>query len=344
MRMMRWIGRILLGLGVLGLVAAGIVILIFTGWKKDRVAALEAGSQVVETRMGPVEYVDEGSGPAVLVLHGAPGGYDQGQLLGRSLVAAGFRVIAPSRPGYLRTPLENGILLPEQADVMAALLEKLEVERVAILGVSVGANVALEFAAGYPGETVALALVSPITRVQRDIYQRPKTDELLEDQILQGMTGDMGTWWVSVLADRSTESLVSAALKWDTDLGEDRRSEVARSVVDDAGRLEFFQDLVLSIGPLEKRESGTRNDLLLVSAQAEMDYSELDLPILVVTGSEIGASEWTDPAPILDGAPEAEALELADAGRLVWLSPEAGKVEGEVAAFLRSAFDGEATD
>lgn len=338
---MRWTGRILLGLGVLGLVVAGVVILIFSGWKKDRVAALEAGSQVVETRLGDVEYSDDGNGPVVLVLHGAPGGYDQGRLIGRSLVAAGFRVIAPSRPGYLRTPLVDGMLFPEQADVMAALLEKLGIERVAVLGVSAGANVAVAFAEAQAAKTAGLVLISPITKVKKNLDEQPMTEELLEDQILQGTTGDMGTWWAAQLAARAPKSLLSAVLARDTKLSDERRREVARGVVDDAGRLNFFQELVESIGPLSGRESGTRNDLLMVNALQVTDYGKLALPILVVSGKEVVERDWSDSSVIVGAAPRAEALEVTDAGRLVWLSPEAGKMDGAIAAFLRKAFGGE---
>ncbi len=37
------------------------------------------------TRHGPIEYVASGEGPAVLALHGAMGGYDQGQILVRTI-------------------------------------------------------------------------------------------------------------------------------------------------------------------------------------------------------------------------------------------------------------------
>jgi hypothetical protein len=49
----------------------------FEAWKADYVRRLEAGSRVIETRLGPIEYSDMGEGVPVLSLHGTPGGYDQ---------------------------------------------------------------------------------------------------------------------------------------------------------------------------------------------------------------------------------------------------------------------------
>ena len=65
-------------------------------------------SKVLSTAHGPIEVSSTGAGYPVIALHGCPGGYDQGLLVGDRLSGAGFHVIAPSRPGYLRTPLESG--------------------------------------------------------------------------------------------------------------------------------------------------------------------------------------------------------------------------------------------
>ena len=62
-----------------------------------------AGSEIARTRCGAIEYAIAGDGPPVLFVHGAGGGFDQGLAFGRDLVAAGFRLIAMSRFGYLRT-------------------------------------------------------------------------------------------------------------------------------------------------------------------------------------------------------------------------------------------------
>ena len=56
-------------------------------------------SQVVETAKGPVEISVHGEGPPVLVVHGAAGGYDQGEV--RAEAFSGVQYISVSRPGYL---------------------------------------------------------------------------------------------------------------------------------------------------------------------------------------------------------------------------------------------------
>jgi pimeloyl-ACP methyl ester carboxylesterase len=68
-----------------------------------------------------------------MVVHGTPGGSDSSVAIGRFLVNAGFEVIAPSRPGYLGTPLDGGRSIDDQADLLAALLDALGVERTGLL-------------------------------------------------------------------------------------------------------------------------------------------------------------------------------------------------------------------
>ena len=66
---------------------------------------VQEGGSIAVTKAGPIEYASEGRGAPALIIHGATGGYDQGLLLARSFAPAGVRTIAPSRFGYLRTPL-----------------------------------------------------------------------------------------------------------------------------------------------------------------------------------------------------------------------------------------------
>src|SRR5687767_13919327 len=72
------------------------------------------GTAVVETAAGPIEYADIGQGRPLLAIHGTGGGFDQGLLLvkGFGINQSEYRIIAPSRYGYLRTPFPPGATNP----------------------------------------------------------------------------------------------------------------------------------------------------------------------------------------------------------------------------------------
>ena len=81
--------------------------LIFLAYKSElsRMRAdASRGGRIANTTAGPIEYAEKGTGIPLLSIHGAGGGYDQGLANVAELVGDDFRVIAPSRFGYLAPP------------------------------------------------------------------------------------------------------------------------------------------------------------------------------------------------------------------------------------------------
>lgn len=144
------------------LVAA--VATVWVRYRRDLRAArsrTRAGSRMVDTAAGPIEYAITGAGSPVLVLHGAAGGWDQGLYSARDLVHRGFRVIAPSRFGYLRTPMPAGASPASEADALAALLDALGIERAAVVSYSAGATPAFQLALRHPDRVSRLVFFVP---------------------------------------------------------------------------------------------------------------------------------------------------------------------------------------
>ena len=150
-----------LSLGALAIIsiAAAITYFSYSSFRNERLGNLESGSRLIETAVGPIEYKVFGdSGPFLLYAHGRPGGYDQGFSI------PGFRVLVPSRPGYLRTPLNVGRAPDEQAHAFGILLDSLDIGHVFVLGISGGGPSAISFAALYPQRTVALAVFAGVSQ------------------------------------------------------------------------------------------------------------------------------------------------------------------------------------
>jgi len=124
-------------------------------------ARASSRSVMISTSAGPIEYADVGRGSPVLVLHGTGGGWDQGINASRALGELGFRLIAPSRFGYLRTPLPPDPSPANEADAWAALLDELHIERAAVISYSAGAAPAVQMALRHPHRVSQLVLVVP---------------------------------------------------------------------------------------------------------------------------------------------------------------------------------------
>jgi pimeloyl-ACP methyl ester carboxylesterase len=110
---------------------------------------------------GRVEYASAGSGAPLLMIHGSGGGFDQGLAFAEGLVPRRFRIIAPSRFGYLASDYPEGASPEMQADALAALLKRLGVGRAVIVGGSAGALSAAQLALRHPEMCRGLILLVP---------------------------------------------------------------------------------------------------------------------------------------------------------------------------------------
>lgn len=143
--------------------ATGIGYARFASWKADHLRALATGSKIVTTTRGDIEYAAQGEGQPYLWIHGSPGGYENG-LAGRSgypNLYTNVMTITASRPGYLRTPLSSGETFEAQADLFAALLDELHIDRAVVVASSGGGYIGLQFALRHPQRCIALVLMSP---------------------------------------------------------------------------------------------------------------------------------------------------------------------------------------
>jgi pimeloyl-ACP methyl ester carboxylesterase len=137
---------------------------VFFNYYRELERAREAagkGGLIANTASGPIEYAERGTGIPLLSLHGAGGGYDQGLTSAASLLGEGFKIIAPSRFAYLRTPIPNDASPAAQADAHAALLSSLNIPKAIVMGISAGARSAVELAVRHPDRVSALILIVP---------------------------------------------------------------------------------------------------------------------------------------------------------------------------------------
>ncbi len=152
-------------LALMALVLVGAVVLI--GWRfnsdlvQARARAAE-GAVLLQTRCGPIEVQEAGTGVPLLVVHGSGGGHDHGMAFAGTLAQQGIHVIAMSRFGYLRTPMPVDSSAAAQADAHVCLLDALGIERAAVMGGSAGAPSALQMVIRHPDRVSALIMLVPL--------------------------------------------------------------------------------------------------------------------------------------------------------------------------------------
>ncbi|HXH22887.1 MAG TPA: alpha/beta fold hydrolase [Dehalococcoidia bacterium] len=113
--------------------------------------------------VGRIHYLDQGEGPAVVLLHGL-GASTYSFRLNLPEIARGRRVIAVDLPGHGFTSRDVADLsLTAQAGYLASLLDLLSLERVALVGHSMGGSIAQRFAVAYPERVARLVLIASTT-------------------------------------------------------------------------------------------------------------------------------------------------------------------------------------
>ena len=135
--------RTVLGLGagaaILTTAGASTAFAYSRGIEQARALVAAELSRTTETRYGQLEYAEAGQGAPLLMVHGTGGGFDQGLFFARRFSEGGYRVIAPSRFGYLRSAFPADPSSENQADAFLDLLDALQIGKVAIAGGSAGA-------------------------------------------------------------------------------------------------------------------------------------------------------------------------------------------------------------
>ena len=120
----------------------------------------------LRVRGSDLHYVDRGSGPPVLILHGLDGHVGDFTYALLDTLADDFRVIILERPGsgHSTQPTEALAGIREQARTVADVITALQLDAPLVVGHSFGGAVALALALDFPDLVGGLALVAPLTR------------------------------------------------------------------------------------------------------------------------------------------------------------------------------------
>jgi len=315
----RHVGGFALLLAAVGSVA------IHLAYRRDLATARErvAGSTVVATPCGPIEYAVAGSGQPVLFVHGAGGGFDQGLMLGAPLVERGYRVIAMSRFGYLRTPLPADASAAAQADAHVCLLDALGIPRAGVVGASAGGPSALQLAIRHPQRVGKLVLMVPAAFVPRPPGEAtvrvppgvaPLFDTALKSDLL---------FWALL---RAAPSLMTRSL-----LGTPTEVVAAASPAERARVAEILN----SILPVSPRRLGLLNDADVTTHLTRYELERVTAPTLAISVADDLYGTYDVARYTAEQIPGARFVGYPNGGHVFVGRQEA--VTAELSAFLRDS-------
>jgi 3-oxoadipate enol-lactonase len=260
--------------------------------------ASNKGDDVAESRSTGLAmwYRDLGAGDAdpLLLLHAFPlnGKMFEPQM---EALSATRRVIAPDFPGFGRSPRT-----PAQPDVgyyagcVRTLLDRLEIPRVVLGGVSMGGYVAFECVRSFPERISGLILANT----------RPDADTEEAREARKGMALRVAQEGIGVLVDLQMERLLSPQTRAENeDLVERARSIILENTPDGA---------VAALGAMRERPDSTAT------------LGGINVPTLVVGGAEDTISSPEVMGEMAARIPNAHHVTLPNVGHLSNLEDSRG--------------------
>ena len=255
-------------------IAAALLAAAWLAYRADlsrEIARISSGSRMADTRCGPIEFAAVGSGPAVLLVHGAGGGFDQTLDLAQEMAVHGFRVIAMSRFGYLRTPLPADASPAAQADAHACLLDALAIERAAIVGISAGAPSTMQFALRHPQRTDAMVLLVPLAYAPRAPGAEAAGPSRAARFVIEQATGSDLLYWI---ASKAAPTLIVRTI-----LGTPPEIVASASAQDQARVGKLMREIL----PLSARQPGLLNEAAIAASLPRYELERISAPTLVVS-------------------------------------------------------------
>ena len=223
------------------------------------------------------------AGSVVLVFHGCPDTRRIAMTGAKAAYDAGVRLLAFNRPGYGSSTPTASTHTSVARDAVE-LLDLWGIDRVAVLGMSVGGSYAAAFAATYPERTSALGLVSAQGNGVTD------TDGTVEEAV-ERMRPEFMAWRAKIDPD-------------DEDDGALARRFLAELPEPDAALLRAFDDEFLGNLAFEAlvKPEGYLRDAALLFSQWDFDASSVRCPTTLWCGeldqnAMAGATWWTKRLP-----------------------------------------------
>lgn len=277
------------------------------------------------TAAGDVEHTDQGEGDPVLFLHGSPGGADQGALMTRFLLPHGFRVVSPSRPGYLGTALADGRRTPDdQAALALALMDHLGIDRFAVLCWSGGGPASYRLAATQPDRVTALAGLAAVSHAYT--FHSAAEETLL--------TGSVGRWLMGELVRHAPKRVVKLLAQEEGDLSKEQVRALVDHIWEDPAKRAFTLDFTATVSG--GRTAGFKNDRDQFPRIGDLGLASIAAPTLLVHGTadaDVPPDHSDHAAASIAGS---ELLPVADGTHLAaWTDPASEAVQARVATHLR---------
>ena len=302
----------------------------FMKWKKSASRVMDDG-EVMETVMGKIHYKFTGKGPVLFFMHGGPGGIDQAFLL-ESMIDEGYSMLTVSRPGYLRTPFVP-LSYEEQVDQYIELLDKLEIDKVVVMGYSAGGPLALNFANKYPERTHALVMEAGVSTE----YNVPSGAQdsfwmkLFQSKGIQ----DFLSWITIIIIRIALKMTFKSIIRLETLLTKEDINKFADMVSNDKERRLWLMNLMDTTVPMSIRKLGLNHDIELLLSIEKIPVNNINVKSLLIYSRDDKDVKWLNAEYLERNLKDFELIET-HGGHFMWVGEDMDKIKNKRIEFLKS--------
>ena len=227
--------------------------------------------------------------------------------IAQTYLGEGFQIIAPSRFGYLGSPLPAGATPVEQADAYACLLDALGIQQVAIFTTSAGVTSSIQFALRYPERLSAMVLHSPNAPGKVEVQLPPRP-------VFRAVLGSDFLYWLV------KTNMISMFVPKELPLTDQMAADVKQ-----AG---------LSVLPSSRRANGMVFDTYFGNQEINhYPLEQVNTPTLVISAVDDPAALHENARTLAARIPYARLVAVPDGGHLMLGHTQ--EVKQEITQFLR---------
>lgn len=325
---------------ILYIITTIIILLIFACiidyqyWNTTLIRKQNANSQLIQLSSGVVEYIMQGEGPVILISHGGGTGSTQIETYDY-LIKEGYRVICPSKPGYLRTKIEVGDTFEKQADMFAELLDKLGInEKVSILGLSMGGPDVLQFALRHPDRVQSIIMQDAVSK--QYLVNQKAADSFLGKVFLNPVIANFMGYVLYRYAQLSPAGVFQQFLADEAKYAPAKSAQISKDLMKDNVNIQKLMMFLNQLSPMKTRFAGVNLELALSAKLPCFPLEKISAPALVthsVVDNDVTIDHGEFVANAIKGA---EFYQFEGCGHLFWFGEEGDKVQAIVINFLKA--------
>ncbi|HBM15104.1 MAG TPA: hypothetical protein DD381_01955 [Lentisphaeria bacterium] len=290
----------------------------FFYWKQVKRDKFSKKFSIARTLKGDVEYFLEGEkGSVIAAIHGEPGNIFQCGYIFAGLRSPSFRYLSWSRPGYLGTPLSSGKTINDQTELLCALLDYLNIDRVVLAGFSFGGLIAMDFAVRFPERVYALILEGSVA--ERIPYGMSFIRRLFNFFAFS----DIGNYCSDLFSFFSEKIAIRAFIGHYSKFNSKQIEYLVEKLQNDKDLFEIIRNnLIDSLMPFSINKEGFLNDAREYSYFQNLQPKKIKSPTLLIHGREDAEVSLEHGIKLSEAIPFSETLFLDNACHFTLLTNE----------------------